>query len=205
MSEETNMVILKSDDFELEMSLRWDNLEGIVYDLVFKWQGIPVINDEITRWSRAKPSSFFFTEYAKLRPVAFFRNMLDADKSGYLEPVHPDIRITVHPIHALPQDRSGVIWESKDTKREREERERRKKELGKLPDDLFEIHFFLDTHNFKECSAYSGDGITFNFLVERTDFEKFVEQLEAERQALVEKYATNPEGDGLADLWRDKR
>ncbi|NUO07292.1 MAG: hypothetical protein HUU08_01200 [Candidatus Brocadia sp.] len=198
------MAILKSENLELDMSLRWDNIEGIVYDLVFKWRGIPIVNDSIIKrgndwWSQAKPSGFFFTEYAKLRPVAFFKKMLDSQKSDYIEPIDPDIRITVHPIHALPEDRSSVMWEAEHIKRQREERERLKRELGKLPDDLFEIIFFLDTYNFKGCAAYSGDGISFNFLVIRTEFENFIRQLDQERQSMVEKYSTNPEGNGLAD------
>lgn len=125
--------------------------------------------------------------------------MLNSQKSNYIEPIDPDIRITVHPIHAFPEDRSFLIWEAEHIKKQREERERLKRELGKLPDDLFEIIFFLDTYNFKGCTAYSGAGISFNFVIVRKEFENFICQLDQERQNIVEKYSTNPEGNGLAD------
>lgn len=198
------MAKLRSNGFVLEMALRWNDNEGVVYDLTFTWQGIPIINDEVIKrandwWGQAKPSSFFFTEYARLRPVQFFREMLDAVKSDFLEPVDPDIRIIIHPIHAFPEDRLEVLWEADHIKKEREERERMKEELGKLPDDLFKIEFFLNISNFKECGAYSGDGITFTFLVDRAELESFVHQLETERENIVREFADNPEGNGLAD------
>lgn len=46
---EIRMAKLISFDFELDMSLRWDRNEGVVYDLVFSWQGIPIINDAIIK------------------------------------------------------------------------------------------------------------------------------------------------------------
>lgn len=190
------MAKLQSDGFVLEMTLRCDGTAGVVYDLTFTWKGIPIVNDEVIKrendwWGRAKPSSFFFTEYGEVKPVQFFRNMLHAIKSDYFEPMDPDIRITIHPIHAFPEDRSRLLWEADHVKKAREEREKLKKALGKLPDDVFQIEFFLDTYNFKECGAYSGDGIGFNFLVDRTALEAFVDQLEAERENIVRGFAGN--------------
>lgn len=77
------MAALKSEYYQLNMSQRWDDIEGIVYDLTFMWDGIPIINDKILKrsndwWDQAKPSSFMFTEYCKLRPVQFFRDMLSS-------------------------------------------------------------------------------------------------------------------------------
>lgn len=202
------MAILRSYDFELKMPLRWDEKEGVVYDLTFLWRGVPIVNDMVIKrsnewWNQAKPSSFFFTEYAKLRPVEFFKSMLESVESDFLEPVDPDIRITINPIHAFPVDRSHVIYEAEDAKEKRIKREEQKKRLGKLPDDLFEIEFFLDIYNFSNCSAYSGDGISFKFLTYRADIESFVDQLEAERKEIVSMYADNPEGNGQSDKESD--
>lgn len=198
------MARLQSHDFVLDMSLRWEELEGVVYDLTFSWMGIPIINDDVIKrsndwWGKAKPSSLFFSEYAGVRPVKFFRRMLDSIKSESFEPSDPDIRITVHPIHAFPEDRSRILWEAEHIKQEREKREQLKKELGKLPDDLFQVEFFIDTYNFRECCAYSGDGVTFSFWVNRAELELFVQQLEAEREIVVKEFADNPEGNGAAD------
>jgi hypothetical protein len=92
-----------------------------------------------------------------------------------------------------------VIWEADHIKREREDREKRKKALGKLPDDLFEISFFLDTYNFRECGAYSGCGVTFSFLLFRRELESFVDELEVERDRIVRTFADNADGNGSAD------
>lgn len=43
------MAIVKSENLELDMSLRRDNREGIVYDLVFQRRGMPVVNDSIIK------------------------------------------------------------------------------------------------------------------------------------------------------------
>ncbi|MBF0516680.1 MAG: hypothetical protein HQK97_06100 [Nitrospirae bacterium] len=136
--------------------------------------------------------------------MVFFKEMLDATKSDYLQPIDPDIRITIDPIHVFPEDRGKhiLIYEADHIKKERQERQQRKRELGKLPDDLFKISFFLDTYNFSECWGYSSDGITFTFLVTRAELEIFIDTLEQERQIIVDKFAYNPEGDGLADFHR---
>lgn len=72
------MAILKSENLELDMSLRWNNIEGVVYDLVFKWRGIPIVNDSIIKrgndwWSQAKPSGFFLHRVRKVKAGSVFQ------------------------------------------------------------------------------------------------------------------------------------
>lgn len=199
------MAVLRSEAYTLEMNCRWEDLEGVTYDLVFKWQGSPIINEEVLKrvneyWSRGPRNGFFLTEYAGRRPLPFLRKMLDAVEPDDDESIEPEVQITVWPLHAEPVDRSAVLYESERARKEREELEARKKELGKLPDDLFQVEFFVDTYYFKDAWAPSLDGIKFVFLVQRSDLERFVEELEREREAIVSKYADNPEGHGRADM-----
>ncbi|MBT3236883.1 MAG: hypothetical protein HN353_13090 [Bdellovibrionales bacterium] len=199
------MAQLNSDGLKLGISLRWDDSNGVIYDLTFMWRGNSVLNKGIFRrdsdwWSQGKPSSFVVSEYCEFWPLQFFKNMLDADKSDSIGPVDPDVCITVNPLHAMPSSSKWkIVYESAGTKRKREERERQKRELGQLSDDLFEIVFFFDTYNFTKCNAYSGNGISFSFLLEREDLELFIIQLDAEREYIVERYADNPEGNGACD------
>jgi hypothetical protein len=201
------MAILGSNGYTLEMTLRWDDIDGVVYDFVFKWQGKPIINEEVLKrsnefWSRGPRHGLFFTEYAYRRPLRFLRDMLEATEPHEFSPTEPDVQIIVWPIDAMPHDHSMVAYESEDRNKEREEQEARKKQLSKLPNDLFQIEFFVDTYNFEGCSELSPDGITFRLWVHRSELESFVEELEQGREEIVRRYATNPEGHGSAD-WHD--
>ena len=190
------MATLASGDFRLNVSLRWEKDEGVIYYLVFTWQDLPIINEDVLKrtngwWGKGPKHGFFFSEYAELYPVQFFTQMLNATETDYLEPIDPNLRITIHPLHAFEEERSHVLWEAEHIKQERRNREQRKKILGKLPDDLFEIVFSVDTYNFKECSAYSRDGVSFNFLIYRTELEQFVDFLETERRQIIERSSTH--------------
>ena len=193
------MATLNSDSYAMEMTLRWDENVEVIYDLVFKWRGLPILNEEIMKrenkwWAQGPLNGVFSSEYSQFQPALFFRKMLKATQPDYLESIDPDIRITIFPNHVVPGERFEVLWEADSVKKSREEREARKRELGELPDDLFEIHFFIDTYNFSECPAYSGDGVSFVFVVYRTELERFVNQLENERQELVAIKENTPNG-----------
>ncbi len=64
------------------------------------------------------------------------------------------------------------------------QKEKEKPEEGKHPDDLFTIITFIDSYNFKNSGAYSGEGISLHLIVERKDLEKFVTELETEYRDL---------------------
>lgn len=198
------MAILRSERYTMEVTLRWHDREGVVYDLVPKWNGMPIVNEEVLKrvepfWSRGPRNGFPITEYGRSRPLPFLRKMLHGTEPDDYEPTEPDVCITVWPLHAMPQDRSNVVWESERQKRRREEQEAKKRELGELPDDLFRVDFFFDTYHFTEAILLTPEGLTFTFYVERAELERFVEDLERERAVIVARYATNPEGHGSAD------
>ncbi|KIX12441.1 hypothetical protein [Dethiosulfatarculus sandiegensis] len=126
------MATLASEDFRLNISLRWEKNEGVIYDLVFTWQDLPIINEDVLKringwWVKGPKHGFFFSEYAELRPVQFFKQMLDATETDYLEPIDPNLRITIHLLHAFEEERSHVLWEAEHIKQERRNREQRKK------------------------------------------------------------------------------
>ncbi len=76
------------------------------------------------------------------------------------------------------------FWIVPTEEKEHEENEKKKQKKGKQPDDLFTIITFVDSYNFKNNRAYSGEGISLHLIVTRKDLEKFANELEIEYRNL---------------------
>lgn len=61
----------------------------------------------------------------------------------------------------------------------------------KCRNDLFTIMIFIDSYNFKDCTIYSGEGISLHMVVRREDLEKFVSDLEIEYNNLSNQVVEN--------------
>ena len=97
------------------------------------------------------------------------KNVLKTCESDYWEPLEPDAIIAIYPGKFFP------FLKIEDRKEEIEQ-----EKWGKQKDDLFTIITFIDSYNFKNSGAYSGEGISFHLTIERKDLEKFVTDLEIE-------------------------
>lgn len=54
--------------------------------------------------------------------------------------------------------------------------------------ELFTIIAFIDTYNFEDSNAYSGEGISLHIIVTRKDLERFVTDLEEEYSILLKEH-----------------
>lgn len=54
--------------------------------------------------------------------------------------------------------------------------------------ELFTIIAFIDTYNFEDSKAYSGEGISLHLIVTRRDLERFVTDLEEEYSEFLGKH-----------------
>lgn len=71
-------------------------------------------------------------------------------------------------------------WEAPHLVEARAQRQAKRDSLGRLPDDLIELMLFVDTYNFAESGAYSGQGLCFRMSPRRDTLELFYQQLRAE-------------------------
>ena len=98
--------------------------------------------------------------------IKTIKNVLKTCKSEYWEPLEPDAIIAIYPGKFFPFLKI--------------EEEQEKWDECKQKDDLFTIITFIDSYNFKNSGAYSGEGISLHLTIERKDLEKFVTDLEIE-------------------------
>lgn len=182
------MAKLSSDSLVFEYKYKGFHLPAwIEYEFFFWWDGESIVNDVILKrwsdyWGNRSKSALLANDYGGDGFIDVLERVLDTNKPDYWQPMEPDVLFAIYPemyFPFLPSERR-VIWESDKFKQEREARQRLKELHGKLPDDLITLIFFVDTYNFRNCGAYSGDGISLHMVVKRDALEWFRLELKKE-------------------------
>lgn len=189
------MAKLHSDKLTLEIKFATFNYGWIVYEIGFYWQDGAIVNDDILKrngecWNSRSFGAFLANDYAQDHLIETLEKVLDTNEPDYWEPIDPDVIIAIYPeIHFpfLPAHYE-VIYESQRAKHTRERWEKEKQEREKLPDAPVTIITLIDAYNFKNCDAYSGDGISLHLTVNRGSLEEFVMQLNTEYKEFCQKY-----------------
>lgn len=183
------MAKLQSGDLNLEIVFNFFEDEWIAYEIKFSWKDDKfswkddiIINDSILKrdgeWSsKRRYGTFLANDYEKDHLIDVMRKVLDTNEPDYWEPVEPDVLIAIYPGMFFPFIKSHWV---KIEDGELKQIEKEKQEMGKSPDDLFTIITFIDTYNFKNSGAYSGQGVSLHMIVKRKDLETFVTDLETE-------------------------
>ncbi len=183
------MARLQSDNLTLEIIFKPFEYEWINYDIKFYWKDDIIINDGILKregefWNKRSYGSFMVNDYEKDTLIETIRKILDTNKADYWEPMEPDAKIAIYPDAFFPFLKDHwVLVDEKDEeiKQDNEEiKKEQKQEIYKNADDLFTIIIFIDSYQFKDNTAYSGEGISLHMIVTRKDLEKFVNDLEIE-------------------------
>ncbi len=189
------MALLKSELLSLEINFVGFEYGWVQYEIYFKWENEPIINDNLLKrdgeyWSSRKTGSFLANEDEKDRLIDTISKVLETNEPEYWEPIDPDIIVAIYPEMYFPFLKSHytLIDESEDHKKKRQEREKLKKELGSLPDDSFTINVFIDAYNFKNSDAYYDEGISLHLIVDRVTLENFKSDLSKEYSEFKEKY-----------------
>ena len=122
--------------------------------------------------------------------IAKIEKALETNEPGYWEPLDPDVTIAIYPEMFFPFLRSKfeILYESEDFKQSREQREKRKQETGKLPDDPINLIVFIDAYNFENSDAYSGEGPALIMCPDRSALEFFCSELKQEYLDFLKKY-----------------
>lgn len=178
------MAKLQSDELTLEVKFNSFENEWVNYDINFYWKDDIIINDDILKrdgkwWGKRSYGTFLADDYQKDNLINTIRKILETNKADYWEPLEPDVKIAIYPDEFFPFLKSH--WALIDPVCG-EEQIVYEEQYEKYPNrnDLFTIMIFIDSYNFKDCVAYSGEGISLHMVVRREDLEKFVTNLEIE-------------------------
>ena len=189
------MALLKSELLSLEINFVGFEYGWVQYEIYFRWENEPIINDNLLKrdgeyWGSRKTGSFLANEDDKDTLIDTISKVLETNEPEYWEPIDPDIIVAIYPGMFFPFLKSHytLIDERKNHKKKRQEREKLKKELGRLPDDSFTIIVFIDAYNFKNSDAYYGEGISLHLIVDRVTLENFKSDLSKEYSEFKEKY-----------------
>ncbi len=179
------MAKLQSNDLTLEIKFNGFKDEWVIYEIKFYWKDDAIVKDGIIKrtgeW-RGSSGAFFANDYQRDNLIETIKKVLETNKPEYWEPMEPDAIIAIYPEMFFPFLKSH--WTLIEENNEEIEPEEREKENGKQPDDLFTIIAFIDSYNFKNSGAYSGEGISLHLTVKRNVLEKFVTSLELEYRNL---------------------
>jgi len=181
------MAKLSSDLLTLEIRFRSFEDRWVVYDILWLWDGTPILNDAILKrhnpyWAARQPGGIHANEHRADFFISTIEGVLANGEAAYTETTDPDVLLAIYPGSPFPflPSHYRLVYESEETIQRREARERLKAEIGHLPDDRFTLLLFVDTYNFRDCFAYSGDGLTLHMNVTRAELEKFCADLRTE-------------------------
>ncbi len=180
------MAKLQSDNLTFEIKFKPFEYEWINYEIMFYWKDDIIINDGILKiegewWGKRRHGTFMANDYEGDHLIDTIRKVLDTNEPEYWEPLEPDAKIAIYPDQFFPFLKDHwVLIDEKDEEVKQNGNEKQEKEQ----DDLFTIIIFIDSYNFKDCKAYSGEGISLHMVVTRKDLEKFVVDMEVEYDSI---------------------
>jgi len=187
------MAILTVDNLSLEIAYTGVEREVVGYDIWLRCGGEPVIRNAILKRRTAgkRRGVIGACEYGGCSLLPFLRRVLDTDKPDSWEPLDPDVELELYPYRGLSHlpRKYPILWESPESKAEREAEERERTK-GPLPDDRIDVILRVDTYNFKGANAYSGDGVALRLSTTRADLERFYEELRDEYTAISTRSRT---------------
>ena len=187
------MAILDSYNMALEVRFReYDPDRWLQYDLLFLYKGQSMANEALLKktggfYERRAHGAYRCNEYGGDTLIPTLEHVLAENRPASWTPLEPDAKIAFYPEMVFPFMRSTstthsyeLIYESDESRLEREEHEMQKALFGKLPNDLFTVIAFADAYNFERGPIYTGSGPALILITHRQDVEDFLRQLKEE-------------------------
>ena len=181
------MAILKSDDLSFDFRYTGFQWGWVKYQFYFLWKNEPIVNDAMLKkqgeyWGARPTGAFLANEHEEDYLLPVLKRVLETDKADYWEALEPDIIVALYPEDYFPFLPSHLkrIYRNEEEKAQHEEQIRLNKEKGKSPDDPYTFIAFVDAYNFKDSDMYYGQGLSLQMIVNRSDLEQFVIDLEKE-------------------------
>jgi hypothetical protein len=192
------MATLLVDDLGLEIRYRNFEYGWVVYDILPLWRGKPILNDAILKrhndyWGGRAYGGVHANEHRGCAVLPLLRRVLETNKADYCETLDPDILLAIYPNRYFPflPSTMKLLWEAPHLTEARAKREAERDPLGRLPEDVIEVILSVDTYNFSDCDAYSGQGVCFRLAPRRHALEEFYQQLRAEYVIFKEKHGVD--------------
>jgi len=190
------MAVLKSDKLSLDFRYQTFFCGYVHYEFYFRWEDESIIKDSILKrddtfyWRDRPESSFVASEEEKDGLIPLLKKVLETDEADYWEPYEPDIIIAIYPDTFFPflHSHYKLIHQSKEIIEQNEAFDKKRKEKGKQPDDLFTLIVFVDSFNFKNNPLFGVQGVALHMLVERHELELFLKDLEEEYKTFYDHY-----------------
>lgn len=198
---------LHSEQLELEIVYKErDGGEWIEYEVWFRWQGQPLVDDALLErdgayWGGRSPSAFLANDYEEDTLIATMERVLQTNEPDYWEPLEPDLIVAIYPEQWFPflPSHHELIWRSEESQQAQATHEQRKAEAGgRLPTDPITIICFVDSYNLRGGQVYSSDGLALVLSTTRQERERFAADLRAEYAAFRERFPrplSQPESD----------
>jgi len=176
------MAKLQSGDLTLEIKFNSFEADWVAYEVLFYWQDTVIVNDNILKrtgeyWGKRAYGTFLGNDYERDYLIDTIKRVLDTNQPDYWQPIEPDITIAIYPYMDFPFGiKSHLEFVNEEDRKVYEEIHAK--------GDCFTIITLIDTYNFKDSGAYSGNGISLHLIAKRERLEKFVTDLEFEYQNL---------------------
>lgn len=176
------MAKLQSGDLSLEIVFDSFEPNWIVYKVEFSWKDNVIVNNDILKregkyWGKRAYGTFLGNDYETDQLIDTIKRVLDTNQPDYWQPIEPDITIAIYPYMDFPFDiKSHLEFVNEEDRKVYEEIQAK--------GECFTIITLIDTYNFKDSGAYSGNGISLHLIAKRERLEKFVADLESEYQNL---------------------
>jgi hypothetical protein len=190
------MAKLTSGNLTLEIRFReFDAAGWVQYEILFLWKNKPIIDDALLKrdseyWRARNYSAFKANQYERDDLIAKIEKALETNEPAYWQPLEPDVIIAIYPEMFFPflETKLEILYESEGFRQQREQREKRKQEIGKLPDDPITLIVFVDVYNFEHSEAYTGEGPALIMCPNRSEMEAFCAELKQEYLYFQRKY-----------------
>ena len=150
------------------------------------WRGEPIVNDAVLKrtteyWASRGVGVIRASEDEACSLLPFLKRVLRTNESDYWAPTEPDISMTILTdgrFPDMPAPRDGELARPQGGAGGSVDSDANANALS--PDDLFRLLLSVDTYNFKDATAYSGQGICIRLSVTRAELQCFYEELRGE-------------------------
>jgi hypothetical protein len=154
--------------------------------------------------NQGKHGGYRCNEYGGDTLIPTLEHVLTENRPASWTPIEPDAKLAFYPEMVFPFMCSSsntrsykLIYESDESRQEREDRAAQKALFGKLPNDPFTVIAFADAYNFERAMIYTGSGPALILVTNRLEVENFLYQLKEEYAAFQKAWNLPPDPDEM--------
>lgn len=188
------MAILSSGSFRLEIRMTGRDVEDwIRYEIFFRYKGKSIFDDRILKfrdfsrhWNTRPFGGILGEDCDEDELIKKMQKALDTGEPQYFEALDPGFLVAVYPDKFFPFIPSNRIkvYQSDELRQQQMDIELvRELAGGNLPEDPVTIIVRVDSFNFCDEIAYSGNGPAIILTSTRYKIQQFIDALQLEYEA----------------------